>query len=77
MQNILSSPLIAGMPKIRIHENKDLILRVVSRRKHRLRVSGNMALRGILCCKGDEATGGWRKVTREVLDSFLPSNIVR
>jgi hypothetical protein len=34
----------------------------MSREEHRLRVSGNRALRRIFGLRRDEVTGGWRKL---------------
>jgi hypothetical protein len=48
------------------------------REEHRLRVSENRVLRRIFGPKGDEVTGGWRKLHNEELHRLYSSpNIIR
>jgi hypothetical protein len=46
--------------------------------EHRLRVFENRVLRGIFGSKGDEVTGGWRKLHNEELHNLYSSpSIIR
>jgi hypothetical protein len=48
------------------------------REEHRLRVFENRALRRIFGQKGEEVTGGWRKLHKEELHNLYPSpSIIR
>jgi hypothetical protein len=82
----LSSRLLTKNLKIRIYEI--IILPVVLygcetwsltlREEHRLRVFENRVLRRIFGPKGDEMTGGWRKLHNEELHNLYPSpSIIR
>jgi hypothetical protein len=86
VQNLLSSRLLSKNIKIRIY--KTIILPVVLygretwylilREKHRLRVFENRALRRIFGAKGDEVTGGCRKLHNEDLHNLYSSpSIIR
>ena len=86
MQNLLSSSLLSKNLKIKIY--RTIILPVVLygcetlsltlREEHRLRVFENRMLRKIFGPKRDGATGEWRKLHNEELNSLYSSpNIVR
>jgi hypothetical protein len=86
VENLLSSRLPSKNVKIRIY--KTAILPVVLygcetwsltlREKHRLRVFENRVLRRIFRLRGDEVTGGWRKLHNEELrDLYSSPNIIR
>jgi hypothetical protein len=76
IQNLLSSRLLSK--KVKIRKYKIIILPEVLygcetwsltlREEHRLRVFENRVLRRMFGLKGDEVTGGWRKLHNEELD---------
>jgi hypothetical protein len=80
-QNLLSSYLLSKNVKIRIY--KTIILPVVLygcktwslrlREEHRLRVFENRVMWRIFGPKGDEVTGGWRKLHDEELYNLYSS----
>jgi hypothetical protein len=48
------------------------------REEHRLRVSENMALRGIFVHKRDEMAGGWKRLHNEELHKlYVSPNVIR
>jgi hypothetical protein len=58
--------------------NEALILCLLLREEHRLRVFENRVLRRIFGPKRDEVTGGWRKLHNEELHNLYSSpNIIR
>jgi hypothetical protein len=49
-----------------------------SRKEHRLRAYGKRELRGIFGPKGDEVTGGWRKLHNVKLHNlYCSQNVIR
>jgi hypothetical protein len=55
-----------------------MALGVSIREEHRLRVSGNMVLRGMFAPKGEEVTGSWTELYNEELHNLYSSpNIAR
>jgi hypothetical protein len=85
VQTLLSSRLLSENIKIRIY--KTIISSVVLhgcetwslplREEHRVRVFWNGVLRRKFGLKGDEVTGGWRKLHEELHNLYSLPSIIR